>query len=275
MLLLAVFLAAGCQSSDQKASDQNKDKNAATKENDKTKDKKAADSDQSAPSSDTNSDKDSDQKAAIAKTSETVQKAMDSFKTTLVKRSPVYFPVDPSQSLTAATSSKDNQYKVLFYAADQPQPVNSEEVKAMGEDEALASFSAQSYPTADKAKAAVNPQPKVTDGNVDLGHNITAKASSGTGQTSFTWDEGDWSFQLMVPVALTNFGEEIGKQMVTYLDSHSLPAPQSNGRISVTYGKNKPETQILLQEDKTVYTLKTSEDPVEALKMEVSLKTFK
>ena len=275
-LLLTVFLVAGCQSSDQKASDNKTDKTAAKKDSAKDSSKDQANSDQSASSDsgDSSTSAADDSKVNNEKTSKVVQKAMASIKTSLTKRAPSYLPVDPSQSLTAAVSGDSSQYKMVFYTTDQLEAVNSEKVKAMSEDEALAVFSAQTYPTVDKAKAAVKPQSEA-DGNVDLGHNITAKASSDSKQTSFVWNQGNWTDQLFVPLPLTNFGQEIGKQMVTYLNANTLPEPKSSGRVSVTYGKNKPDTVILFQDDKTVYTLKTSADPMEALKMEVSLKTYK
>lgn len=284
---IALVLSAGCQSSAPQASDHtttkhtqqdNKQKqstkvsSSGTTKSDSTDATGSASGKTSAPSK-----KNDHLPTAEALPDIVTQNAMNALHTKLVKRAPVYFPLDSNAYLTAVTSSDDNQFKIVYFSANKPVPVNGSAAQAMSKNDDLVTFSATSYPAAAKAKAVIDAPSKLTseNGSLGLGHNIKATVTSGAGQSHIAWQEGRWSLDVNTPSMLGEFGKAIAKEMVTYLDGHRLLVPNTSGHVTVTYGKNKPETVIKFQEDKTVYSLTTAKDPVEALKMEVSLKTFK
>jgi hypothetical protein len=70
---------------------------------------------------------------------------------------------------------------------------------------------------------------------VDLGHGIKALQEAGMNQTTLTWNEGRWC----LCVHATNDPDyqskkfpnsmQLTKDVVTYLNSHMLPAPKNVG----------------------------------------------
>lgn len=68
-------------------------------------------------------------------------------------------------------------------------------------------------------------------------------------------------------------GEKLSKRMVAYLDDHMLPPPHQTGTIRINIFK-KGETEIKWQDHKSVYQLTSKKDPMDVLKMVVSVKSF-
>lgn len=109
---------------------------------------------------------------------------------------------------------------------------------------------------------------------VSLGLGIKAQFSGGAGQYSYLWNEGRWTIR-------TNFwgasgpGTTVVKDMVAYLHTHWLPAPQKKGAIVVTQlGQSNRATNTLnivaWQVGNHVYELQQKGNPLNALKTVVA-----
>lgn len=64
-----------------------------------------------------------------------------------------------------------------------------------------------------------------------------------------------------------------GIRIVEYLDKYALPVPHDDGRMERSYieGENNAEVKIIWEDESILYTLLTKWEPVEALKMAVSV----
>lgn len=144
----------------------------------------------------------------------------------------------------------------------------------------VASFTGTLYHSADEAKHSVDEfmngktVPKRDDTATDLGHGIEGYGEGTAGHAHFGWKEGNWTMSITSVSADKMDNPAIARKMVDYLESHSLPAPKDKGMVFVNYpnGGNSVNVAIRWQENKMVYQLKTSEVPLDALKMAVSVK---
>lgn len=103
---------------------------------------------------------------------------------------------------------------------------------------------------------------------VNLGNGITAKESAGMGHARYEWQEGNWAIEVRYYTA--NKGvKQVAENMVSYLHTHMLPAPNSHGVIIVnstdTSATFRPKTTIAWQEGTKVNELQQTGDPVQAL----------
>lgn len=117
---------------------------------------------------------------------------------------------------------------------------------------------------------------KVSQTNIDLGHDIEGLQDSGTGHKYITWNEGNWYIGLDYPTdskyALDKYAdqENLAKDIVTYLESHYLPAPEDKGVIKIRGFNDSPQTKIQWQKGKVVYEIVSDENnPMETLQKAV------
>lgn len=137
-----------------------------------------------------------------------------------------------------------------------------------------------SYSSANEATSAIT---KIEQGfgqfypsgpAINLGSGISAEFAGGAGQYSYKWNEGRWTI-------LTQFwgsnatGTQVAKEMVAYLHTHMLPAPQNKGVIIVSQPSSSTtpkvsHTTIAWQVGSKVYELQQTGDPINALATVVS-----
>lgn len=143
----------------------------------------------------------------------------------------------------------------------------------------------QSYSTSSAAAYAVtNIQTnfsfmKFNSGSVNLGDGITAQSDVRTGKqgnNGLQWHEGNWTIDVLY---YTNNADEnqVGKNIVSYLHTHMLPAPKTKGVIVVQSTNSNAsiltgDTTIAWQEGNEVYQLQRPGAPVKALQAVVNSK---
>ena len=111
---------------------------------------------------------------------------------------------------------------------------------------------------------------------LNLGLGITASATGAMGSARYEWREGNWDIEIRFYTA--NQGvEQVAKNMVSYLHTHWLPAPNNHGVIVVQSSAPNPSayhwnSTIAWQEGTKVFQLKQSGNPVQALSNVVNQK---
>lgn len=103
----------------------------------------------------------------------------------------------------------------------------------------------------------------------NLGHGIIAYATGAMGSARYEWREGNWEVE--VRFYTVNRGvKQVAQDMVSYLHTHYLPAPNNHGAIVVQSTAAKPSgygwgNTIAWQEGSKVFQLKQNGNPVNAL----------
>lgn len=108
---------------------------------------------------------------------------------------------------------------------------------------------------------------------VNLGYGITAQESAGMGHARYEWQEGNWVIEIRYYTMNTGV-KQVAENMVSYLHTHMLPAPNDHGVIIVnstdTSTAFNPNTIIAWQEGTQVNELQQSGNPVQALETVVN-----
>ncbi|MCD5324622.1 MULTISPECIES: hypothetical protein [Pontibacillus] len=132
------------------------------------------------------------------------------------------------------------------------------------------------FETKEAASAYIDGYQKVTQTNLDLGHDIEALQDAGAGHQYLSWNEGNWWIGLDYPTDSTYAVEqnsdekELAKKIVTYLDTHYLPAPKEIGAIQVNGFRDSSQTKIQWQNENVVYEITSNKNnPLETIEMAV------
>ena len=108
---------------------------------------------------------------------------------------------------------------------------------------------------------------------VDLGYGITAMESAGMGHARYEWQEGNWAIEVRYYTMNTGV-KQVAENIVAYLHTHMLPAPNNHGVIIVnstdTSTTFHPQTTIAWQEGTKVNELQQSGNPIQALETVVN-----
>ena len=175
---------------------------------------------------------------------------------------PTYMPENSHANIV---TNNENEYTVAY-------------TDEQGND--LAAVSGTIYPDADTAlaemEAEMNGAVSVTPNEetaVDLGYNITGYGEGAAGNQYFSWEEGNWDFTIHTLSVDEMDAPGIAKKIVAYLEENSLPAPSEKGMILIDYpqGGETISVDIMWQKENRVYELSTSQVPLDALEMVVSM----
>ena len=111
------------------------------------------------------------------------------------------------------------------------------------------------------------------EGSSDLGYGITGYGEGAAGTQQFSWQEGNWLFSIRSVSEDQMDNPGIAKKIVAYLEDHYLPAPKDQGIVYVQYpqGGEDVYVDVRWQENNSIYQLKTTRVPLEALEMVVSM----
>lgn len=116
---------------------------------------------------------------------------------------------------------------------------------------------------------------KISGTPINLGHGITAEASGAMGHARYEWQEGNWTIEIRFLTMNTGV-KQAAENMVSYLHTHMLPAPNNHGVIIVnntdTNKTFNPTTTIAWQEGNKVNELQQTGNPVQALQTVVNNK---
>lgn len=111
------------------------------------------------------------------------------------------------------------------------------------------------------------------EGSSDLGYGITGYGEGAAGTQQFSWQEGNWLFSIRSVSEDQMDNPGIAKKIVAYLEEHYLPAPKDQGIVYIQYPQGGEEVNIDIrwQENNSIYQLKTTRIPLDALEMVVSM----
>lgn len=172
--------------------------------------------------------------------------------------------------LSAATTKTSEQanFRILYYAEDHSIAVND---IALNELQPIALFEKKSFDSTETAVAEVN-QIIDTGGNkVDLGYGITGYQQGAAGSSYLSWQEGNWGMVVRASNIEGEDAQPLAKEIVTYLETAMLPAPQNVGQISLSTGEenNYQINSVSWQNGSVVYKIQHF-DAIQAVKMAVS-----
>lgn len=209
---------------------------------------------------------------------EAISQARGALSTKVAVMLPSGVPVKAGRYLTAVTTSKAADYTVSFCETDQPAEINS---KAAAKGTPVAAVEGTAYKDAAAAQDGIpgyeRVDTSVSEGIVNLGHAIKAVADAGAGHQMLTWNEGRWCIRIDSPSDPIYQNkdypdrERLAKNVVAYLEDHTLPAPQKIGVISIDIWSWNYGATVEWQVDRTVYQV-SSGNPMTALAVAVSMK---
>lgn len=178
----------------------------------------------------------------------------------------VLLPTDlPGNSKASIVTNSEEEYTVAY-------------TDEQGND--LATVSGTIYTDADtaleKMEEKMNGAVQVTpneESAVDLGHGIEGYGEGAAGNQYFSWEEGNWDFTIHTRSVDEMDAPGIAQKMVDYLEKNALPAPSEKGMMLADYpeGGETVSVDIIWQKENRVYELTTSQVPLDALKMSVSM----
>lgn len=178
----------------------------------------------------------------------------------------VLLPTDlPENSKANIVTNSEEEYTVAY-------------TDEQGND--LATVSGTIYTNADTAlaemEAKMNGAVQVTPNEetaIDLGHGIEGYGEGAAGNQYFSWEEGNWDFTIHSLSVDEMDNPGIAEKMVDYLEENMLPAPSEKGMMLVDYpqGGRTVSVDIMWQKENRVYELSTSQVPLKALEMAVSM----
>lgn len=183
--------------------------------------------------------------------------------------------MDPAVVLLPTYLPENNNASIVTNSEDEYTVAYTDE---QGND--LAAVSGTIYTDADTAlaemEAKMNGAVSVTPNEetaVDLGDGITGYGEGAAGSQYFGWEEGNWDFTIHSLTMDEMDAPGIAKKIVAYLEENSLPAPSEKGLILIDYpqGGDTVSVDIMWQKENRVYELSTSQVPLEALEMVVSM----
>ena len=215
---------------------------------------------------------------------DTTTKASDETSTTNQKQQTAFdqlkenYPSTPmpqeipigSGNLNVAAAETKQGFSIIYYDLPKAYVLNAKE---LNQETPIASYLYQ-YGFASSQEAINALQPITIDTNgrqVDLGYNITAYQQGAAGSSILEWQEGNWRIRIRASNVEGQDPVPLAKEIVTYLEKASLPAPEKYGKITIEMNDaSNQSAQVSWQEPKNVYTV-THKDALSALKMAVSM----
>ncbi|MDX6152596.1 hypothetical protein [Marinococcus sp. PL1-022] len=110
-------------------------------------------------------------------------------------------------------------------------------------------------------------------GGEDLGYGITGYGEGAAGSQYFSWEEGNWLLSLSSATEDEIDHPAVAREIVEYLESHTLPAPGELGVVDIHYDRGSEDVTVDIrwQDGRMVYELRTGHTPLEAMQMVTSM----
>ncbi|MDR7071700.1 hypothetical protein [Fictibacillus barbaricus] len=179
---------------------------------------------------------------------------------------PKKLPLKMDEHLTATTKSDPSSFQVMFFTSTKPIPINNEKLKKKNSEAVpLVRLTVHKYNSEKEADEQIAYQDfsKIGGQKIDLGHNIIGYQDAGAGSLWISWNEGRWSLTSHTQTSRSEDGEQLSRDAVEYLETHTLPIPKPHGYVHVD--ATGMDNRILWQNGTTVYTLDQFNDPMSAL----------
>ncbi|UQS87209.1 hypothetical protein MOO44_03355 [Nicoliella spurrieriana] len=186
-----------------------------------------------------------------------------------------------SQSTSVKSSDKTTSSKASSSssASSSSAASSSDSVASSSSSESASSatsgnpVSSKTYASREAAKNSVGYQSKASTSGlptVNLGSGITGVKDAGAGQVFVSFNMGRWSLTVRgTEVNVSDTATPAAKQMVAYLQTHTLPVPDGYGHVSADIDSN--ETTVKWQEGATVHKVSGS-TPEAALQAAIDAK---
>ncbi|NRD78164.1 hypothetical protein HPT25_12280 [Bacillus sp. BRMEA1] len=218
----------------------------------------------------------SDQNTPPRTKQEALNKIAKSLKTKVPFILPKNVPLDTGKYLTATTSSQSWYYQIQLFQTNNPVNINT---LAAPKGTWIATLEGTEYKDSASAEQAINGYilADTTQNSIDLGHGIKGTMDAATGHSYIIWNEGRWSIKLDSPNDPTyqnkNYPDslKLAQKIVAYLNTHTLPAPQKIGVITIHNWQQNQETTIEWQYHEMTYKV-TSSDPLKALEIATQMR---
>ncbi|MFC7394944.1 hypothetical protein [Scopulibacillus cellulosilyticus] len=203
-----------------------------------------------------------------------IRKTMQSLNTSVPKMAPTQVPIDENTNLSAAIKSDTNSYNVIFMQTSKPTPINDSSLNDVSSKNKIVEFGGKKYKSFNDAKKEIGDYINTgNNGRLNLGHGIKAGMEGSAGHANIMWNEGNWYINIdtLTENSIAKNQKGLAKNIVNYLENHSLPAPHSEGTITIFYnGNNNTLVKMKWQDNNKVYHLETKKDPMTFIKMATS-----
>ncbi|WP_010632595.1 hypothetical protein [Sporolactobacillus vineae] len=203
----------------------------------------------------------------------TLSRTLADIRIALKPRSGIHLPgkvsVHTGNYISAIAKNTSNGYTVTFKQTNRPLKVNAPQLAGAA---TVVKFSATVYQTRSEAgkQVSFHKYGKSDGSPVNLGHGLTGYADAGAGTAGISWNEGRWTLMALSPTSDTQKGQALAKQVVNYLESHSLPVPHQYGVIQV-YTDSR-QNYAFWQDGRTIYQLTGTASALNLLSTAVSVR---
>lgn len=270
IFLGVIFLIGGCATKDHSSQETPAENNTETdaaqqsEDQDDNKQEPQRNEEENASQPEQQDDKDLTQEEIM----EAIKEQIDTDLTIVL---PDSIPLDKGEHLTAATTSSEDQYTVIFFASQTPIPINNDQLND-GDARQIARLTVQQYDTQEQANEEIAYEDFEQNGGneVDLGHDITGYQDAGAGSLWTGWNEGRWALAAHTQTDQAEAGEKLARNAVTFLEDHSLPIPEEHGFVHLD--ATGDDQQIIWQKEKVVYQLDQIADPIIGLEIAIKIK---
>ena len=215
----------------------------------------------------------SNQGENIPSQTEVLKAIKEGIKTDLTIKLPSELPLAKGEYLTAITTGDKNSYTVVFYKANKPIPINNEN---LGNDEMTAKeigvLMVEKSLSQNESDEKISFEDFSISGGqkIELGYKIIGFQDAGAGSAFTNWNEGRWALTTRSLTSESDKGVELAKRVIEYLEKNTLPIPKQYGKIHLD--TEQGGNLALWQDGKIVYTIDKVKDPMDMLKIMVSIK---
>jgi opacity protein-like surface antigen len=180
-------------------------------------------------------------------------------------------PIEVGKYHSAVVNEQASGYSVTFKQTNTPAAVND---PSLAHAKTIAAIRARTFQNKnDAAKQISHNTFSASDGKaVDLGHGITGYADAGAGTAGISWNEGRWTLASLSPTSNAEEGVDLARELVAYLEQHSLPIPHQYGTVQVY--TDKRQSSVRWQSGTTIFELTGAKTPLTLIKIACSIKAF-
>ncbi len=182
---------------------------------------------------------------------------------------PTRIPVTKGKYLTATASINNYMSTIIYYESEEKLSLNDLKIEEIAQP--IARLQIERYATEQEAneQIAFDYYAQYGGAEVDLGYNITGYQEEAADSSWTSWNQGRWALSTHTHTSEHEKGLVLAKQVVQYLNTHTLPTPKTHGRAYLDIGDNS--SRIIWQDGTKVYTLDEVVDPIKLVEIVTSI----